>query len=198
MTIAKLTRAGRLAEGPFRGLPYRDAGVIYADPATKFLTRSQKGQDRSPDKHYRTMTDAEILALPVGDLCREDAFLFAWTTNPKTLWIEKLMEHWGFRFSGVAFTWVKTNLKGPGFHIGTGYGTRQNTERCYLGRRGNPERMSRSVRELIFAPVREHSRKPPEAMWRIERLAGSVPKVELFSRSKRPNWWYWGDEAGKF
>lgn len=92
--------------------------------------------------------------------------------------------------------------------MGLGHGTRRNTEDCWLFTRGNPKRrlienaggeMVRNggVRELIVAPVREHSRKPDEAYDRIEMLF-SGPYLELFSRSDRPGWTSWGKEAGKF
>jgi N6-adenosine-specific RNA methylase IME4 len=199
--MTQTTRAGYIAEGPFRGLPYRQAGVIYADPATQFQTRSERGKGRSAERHYRTMPLRDILALPVQDLCAEDCWLFLWITNPLTPKLMRFFDEWGFAFSGVAFTWVKTNPVGPGWHFGMGYGTRQNTERVYLGRRGSPPRCARNISELVFAPVEKpegHSKKPPQVAWRIDRFAGDVPKVELFSRGKpRPGWWLWGDELGK-
>jgi hypothetical protein len=51
-----------------------------------------------------------------------------------------------------------------------GLTTRKNSETCWLGRRGKPEIRSKGVRELIVAPVREHSRKPDELYRRIERF----------------------------
>lgn len=144
------------------------------------------------------MTFRDILDLPVQDLCAEDCYLGLWITNPLTCRIEEVMEAWGFKYSSVLFTWVKTNAKSPGFFMGNGYGSRQNTERCYLGRRGEPARISASVRELIIEPRREHSRKPDCTMPRIERLAGDVQRIELFSRTDRKNWLQWGDQSGKW
>jgi N6-adenosine-specific RNA methylase IME4 len=57
--------------------------------------------------------------------------------------------------------------------------------------------MSAGVRELIVAPVREHSRKPDETYQRIEQFCAG-PYVELFARQRRPNWDSWGDQVGKF
>lgn len=81
--------------------------------------------------------------------------------------------------------------------MGGGYGTRKNAEICWLGRRGNPKRRSRDVRELIVAPRREHSRKPDEQYGRIERLCAG-PYLELFARQQRPGWIALGDEVNKF
>jgi hypothetical protein len=42
----------------------------------------------------------------------------------------------------------------------------------------------RTVREVIISPRREHSRKPDEAIARIERFCPG-PRVELFAGEKR-------------
>jgi hypothetical protein len=49
-------------------------------------------------------------------------------------------------------------------HVGLGLTTRKNAEFCLLGRRGNAHRNAKDVREIILSPVREHSRKPDEAI----------------------------------
>jgi N6-adenosine-specific RNA methylase IME4 len=72
-------------------------------------------------------------------------------------------------------------------------------EQCWLATRGKGyERLSQGEAQVIFAPVREHSRKPDEIAQSIERLAGDVPKVELFARAQRTGWTCWGNEVGKF
>jgi N6-adenosine-specific RNA methylase IME4 len=81
--------------------------------------------------------------------------------------------------------------------MGGGYGTRHNAEICWLGHRGKPQRKSKGVRELIIAPVREHSRKPDEIYARVEALSDG-PYVELFARQQWPGWICIGDEVGKF
>ena len=43
-------------------------GVIYADPPWLFKTRSDKGKDRSPEKHYPVLHIADICNLPVSDI----------------------------------------------------------------------------------------------------------------------------------
>jgi N6-adenosine-specific RNA methylase IME4 len=74
---------------------------------------------------------------------------------------------------------------------------RKAAEICLLFKRGNLDRRSKSVRQLIIAPIREPSRKPDEAYARIEQLVGG-PYLELFSRSTRPGWDVWGDQVGMF
>jgi N6-adenosine-specific RNA methylase IME4 len=44
-------------------------------------------------------------------------------------------------------------------------------------------------------PTREHSQKPAEARFRLEKLYGDVPRIELFSRCGAPGWDHWGNQA---
>ena len=187
-------------------LPDEAFSVIYADPPWHHKSRSAKGQTRrSPSHHYRTMSLKELRALPVARVAAKNAHLFFWTTGPHLQHAFAIMEAWGFRYSALGFTWVKLNpreadalfLTEHSFHVGMGYTTRKNVEICLLGRRGAPKRMSKSVRELIIAARREHSRKPDEALRRIERYA-TGPYLELFGREQRDGWTVLGNEPDKF
>ena len=55
-----------------------------------------------------------------------------------------------------------------------------------------------SVVQTIFAPRREHSRKPDEVAQRIETLYPGATKLEVFARETREGWDAWGNEVGKF
>jgi N6-adenosine-specific RNA methylase IME4 len=170
---------------------------ILADPGIAFKTRSPKGEGRTPQHHYRCEPLECLEALPVATIAAKDAFLFLWTPPRSVDLTVPLMKAWGFKFSGLAFSWPKLNKSGVGWFMGGGYGTRHNVELCWLGRRGNPKRLSKGVRELIVAPRREHSRKPDEQYERIESLCAG-PRVELFARQRWPGWWAWGDQVGRF
>ena len=78
-----------------------------------------------------------------------------------------------------------------------GYWTRANSEVCLLATKGNPKRINADVRQVIQAPLREHSRKPECIYERIERLVDG-PYLELFARNRRDGWTSWGNEVGKF
>lgn len=120
-----------------------------------------------------------------------------------------MIEAWGFRYSAVAFTWVKLKRSHDpnqlrilpsaehDLHVGLGLTTRKNAEFCLLARRGNARRISKSVREIIMAPVREHSRKPDAAYERVRDYCAG-PYLELFARTGRPGWTAWGNETDKF
>lgn len=177
--------------------------VILADPPWTFMTRSSKGKGRSAEKHYDCMSFAKIKALPVADLAAKDCTLFMWVTDPMLPKSMELLDAWGFTYKTVGFYWAKTNksagdtLSPKDFFTGMGYWTRANPEQCLLATRGHPKRRAKDVRRLIVSPRREHSRKPDETYDRIERLVAG-PYLELFSRTERPGWDCWGNEAGKF
>jgi N6-adenosine-specific RNA methylase IME4 len=172
-------------------------GAIYADPGIAFKTRSPKGEtSRVPQRKYRCPPLDELKKLPVADYAAKDCWLCLWVPPRSVPLVEPLMEAWGFTFSSRAFEWVKTYDDGSLF-FGSGYTTRKGSEDCWLGRRGNPQRKSKSVREVIVAPVREHSRKPDETYRRIEQFCDG-PYLELFARQQWPNWTCVGDEAEKF
>ena len=199
----------------YRGVPLSElpknfyrAGLI--DPPWKFLTRSAKGLGKSPDKHYATMTIDQIKALPVRDLFTKDAIIQVWVIDTHLKLALECIEAWGFVYKTVGFYWAKTTKDGKGFPIGTGFWTRANpehtyecvtedqeVERCLLATSGSPKRMDAGVPRLIVSPRREHSRKPDETAERIERLVKG-PYLEMFSRTDRPGWSSWGDEAGAF
>lgn len=179
-------------------------GVIYADPAWTFLTRSAKGKGRSAENHYDCMTIDDIKALPVSSLGADDSALLLWVTDPFLEIGFEVMKAWGYKYSTVGFCWAKLRkayqgpLIGPkDWHIGQGYSTRANQELCLLGRRGSPKRIDKGVRRLVVDPVREHSRKPDRMYGEIERLYPG-PYVELFGRTEAEGWDTWGNQADKF
>jgi len=164
--------------------------IIYADPPWKFKVWCfGTGRGRLPDNHYPTMTIEELCSLPVKNIATKDCVLFIWTTFPKIADQEvfKVIKAWGFRCKTAAFVWVKQN-KDLTDWMGLGYWTRGNPEVCLLATRGHPHRVSKSVKQLIVALRREHSRKPDEIRDRIVQLMGNLPRIELFARSKTPGW----------
>jgi N6-adenosine-specific RNA methylase IME4 len=186
-------------------LPQKKYGVVYCDPAWQHQTFSAKGLEGRP-QHYPRMSIEEISALPVGDIAEKDCWLFMWITGPHFVIGSHLpiLKAWGFKPSGIAFTWVKTRKKAAtlfmidrDLHIGQGYTTRKNAEFCILARRGKPKRLRKDIHEIIISPLREHSRKPEEAWQRIEQFA-SGPYIELNSRTDRDRWDHWGNQVGMF
>lgn len=194
--------------------PVGSFGVITVDPPWHFRARtalqmSNWTSRRDAEKHYDVLGVEDIMALPVAGLAAKDAHLFLWTTGPCLPHAFDVIKSWGFRYSSVAFTWVKLKrsynalqlrvlpLGATDLHTGLGLTTRKNAEFCLLARRGSCRRISKSVREIILSPVREHSRKPDEFYDRVEQYAAG-PYVDLFARQSRPGWTTWGAERTKF
>jgi N6-adenosine-specific RNA methylase IME4 len=194
--------------------------VIYADPPWSYRVRSEKGENRAAKNHYDVMDLDAICALPVGALAAVDAHLFMWTTSPHLVESLQVLEAWGFAFSTVAFTWVKSSSKAPSaifnhktLHWGMGHTTRANAEFVLYGRRGRPiKHDNKGVHSVHIdhgcledygdssvhiSNVREHSRKPKEIRRRIELLAPG-PYIELFARERAEGWDAWGNQTDKF
>lgn len=170
------------------------AKAILADPAWHFVARSDNGEGRSASAHYTTDRRwRDIIELPVKQLAADDCTLFMWMVD----WCPRLaldvVEAWGFTHKTTAFTWAKQNESGEGWHMGQGYWTRANPEDCWLATRGAPKRMNADVRQLVVAPVMEHSEKPHEIHDRIMRLVEG-PYLELYARRERAGWLTWGNE----
>jgi N6-adenosine-specific RNA methylase IME4 len=172
--------------------------IIYADPPWTFQTWSKRGKARSAESHYPCLTLPEIQALPIADIAADNCTLFLWATDPLLPQAIDLIQKWGFNYKTIGFNWVKLNKSSEGFFTGMGYWTRANAELCLLGTRGKPKRKSASVRRLVVAPRREHSRKPDVVADRIVDLMGDLPRIELFARTPRPGWEVWGNETNKW
>lgn len=175
-------------------IPKGKFGVILADPPWRFRTWNDENDAKSARRHYSILTLDEIKAFPVRNSAADDAALFLWCTWPTMPQSFEVIKAWGFRFSGLAWEWIKYNPETGKYAFGTGYGTRKNLEPCLLGA---PRLLNRSVRDFILAPRREHSRKPDEQYERIEAMYAG-PRLELFARNKRRGWKVAGNETEKF
>ena len=174
--------------------------VIYADPPWEFKAYSGRGKQRSADRYYDTLSLEAIKALPVAPLADDNCALFLWGIWPELPGALDVIKAWGFDYRTVAFVWVKTTekaeiikLDGDGLHWGMGNWTRANTEFCLLATKGSPLRLAEDVRQVIIAPVGEHSAKPEEMRVRIERLLVG-PYLEIFGRRAVTKWTVWSNE----
>lgn len=183
---------------PFADLRRPNLGfrTILADPPWRFAAYSDKGLRKSPQRHYPCLSLAEIQALPVADLAAPDCVLILWATAPMLPQAVETLAAWGFAYKSAG-AWAKQSSTGRTWAFGTGYCYRSAAEFWLLGTRGTPRRKVRDVRNLIVAPVREHSRKPDRMRADIERLWDG-PYLELFARETAPGWTAWGTEVGLF
>jgi N6-adenosine-specific RNA methylase IME4 len=193
--------------GPFIGLPRGYFTVAHIDPPWTFYAWSHRGDSKSACQHYKCQTLHDIVALPVSELMAPDAAVFLWAVQPMYPEAMRVLDAWGFAFRTVAFVWIKMPHRWSEHQLplrisprmGLGYHTRSGSEACWLATRGKGyKRQSMGVEQVIFAPLREHSRKPDEVAHRIDRLVGDAPRIELFAREQRPGWASWGEEIDKF
>jgi N6-adenosine-specific RNA methylase IME4 len=186
---------------PFDRLQRHVYRVILMDAPTKFSL----GPNRNPINHYRTLTIAEIAALPVGELAHpEGCRLIMWATMPTLHRVPELLDAYGFRYC-TARPWLKIWPKEEGlilypdsFAIGCGYEVRNTSELQIIAKRGRPQRLGGvKLRGHIIAPRREHSRKPDCVRDELAQLFDG-PRCELFARSRHPGFDSWGDEINRF
>ncbi|MEO0501184.1 MAG: MT-A70 family methyltransferase [Pseudomonadota bacterium] len=181
---------------PFGDLGMFRYGCILADPPWQYELRSEKGEAKSPQAQYHCVSLGDIKALPVAHLAAPDCLLLMWATFPMLPQALKTMAAWGFTYKSGA-SWAKQSSTGQAWSFGTGYIFRSASELLLAGTIGTPKYRSRSVRNLIVAPVRGHSRKPDDQYDMAASLSDG-PYCELFARQTRPGWDVWGNETDKF
>jgi N6-adenosine-specific RNA methylase IME4 len=195
--VRRADRLERLVEISKAPLPRdRKYPIILADPPWQFGMYEQG--IRAPENHYGTMPLDDICALPVPEVATPDAVLFLWV--PSALLFSHaapVLEAWGFTYR-VNIVWVKDNELGEkARRAGLGFYVRAHHELLLIATCGerilpDPSDLPSSV---IYAPRREHSRKPDEAYALIEAMYPDLPKIELFARGKREGWAVWGNEV---
>ena len=187
-----------MSNWPFGSLTPASYRLILADPPWSFRTYSAKGLMRSADRHYSTMPIADIRALPVRDLADPaGCVLVMWATAPHAALALDTLRGWGFSYCTFG-TWAKQSRTGRTWQFGGGYVFRSAAEPYFVGTIGRPGLpLVRDVRNLIVAPVREHSRKPSIMHDNLRRMYAG-PRCELFARETRPDFETWGAERTKF
>ena len=127
----------------FAPLPMIEGGwaCVTCDAGIHFNTWSPRGQGRAPSRHYCDHSPKALTALPLQEVLARDAWLFLWWPEPHLPDMIEVMNALGFKYSGRAFTWVKTlkslardsrsistNEIESALHMGCGKTTRKNSE----------------------------------------------------------------------
>lgn len=170
------------------------------------------GGGRGAQNHYALMSPPEIYRLVArADAWRPapDAHLWVWTTDNYLAAALGLIDCLGFTFKRT-FCWVKmsdaavsgyaTDVAGDALQIGLGQYARGAHELCLFATSGKalvPEPENRPP-SVLFAPRREHSRKPDECFASWFEMVSPGPRLEMFARQPRQDWDTWGNETGKF
>ena len=175
----------------------RRYNIIYADPPYSFRVHvNDNNGSRNARYFYNTMTDQDIIKLPISKIAAPDCALFLWIPSPNLLLLNDIFNSWGFEFKTIAFNWVKTYPNSDKIRLGMGHYTRAGCECCFLATRGHLKVQSHSVKQVIVAPYTKHSEKPLEVRDRIVQLYGDLPRIELFARTVDPEgkWDVMGDQ----
>lgn len=172
--------------------PYR---TVAADPPwqpTLGETWNSRMADKAgPQRFYKTMSVAEIIALRPTTAAQ--AHLYLWGVTAHFDWTYEVARAWGFE-PITMLTWKKPGLGAGRF--------RCNTEHILVARKGaragNPfgqgGRTAQATAGTLFEwPRAAHSEKPQEFFDLVERLSPG-PRLEMYARKVRPGWAAFGDQ----
>lgn len=107
---------------------------------------NQKGK-RGAARHYPLMTLDQIKAMPVADLCEENAHLYLWVPNgllPEGL---EVVKEWGFTYRSPLY-WIKPRLLLGNF-------IRNASETCLFATRGRAPVKFHAQPNWLFARRRQ-------------------------------------------
>jgi N6-adenosine-specific RNA methylase IME4 len=170
--------------------------TILADPPWVFQNRTGKvAPEHKRLYRYHTMTNEEIMEMPVKEVALPQSHLYLWVPNALIMTGLQVMEAWGFTYK-TNLVWYKIRKDGGPDRRGVGFYFRNVTEMILFGVRGSMRTLQpgRSQENILLAQKREHSRKPDEQYGLIEACSPG-PFLELFCRHPREGWVAWGDEA---
>jgi N6-adenosine-specific RNA methylase IME4 len=185
--------------------------LVVVDLPLRWTGYSAKGEERSPQHHYRTMDTPALIRQLTPMFTRimaKDSAACFWVYGPRlpdTLWIA--MES-GFTYKSELFIWIKTTKAGTP-RLGTGKTTRKVGETAWLMTRGKglPIRdhgVSQAILTeegvmplTIESPRRGHSQKPDGSYHALERLYGEVRRLDMYGRCSRPGWAVWGNDIAE-
>jgi N6-adenosine-specific RNA methylase IME4 len=179
--------------------PNKKYHIIYADPPWDFGNSGVFQDGRSVRKtcdKYRLTKTKDLMNLKVNEIAEDTSVLLMWTTDQHLPDALQLIESWGFKYSTVAFYWVKKYASGS-LCSNIGRWTMKNCEMCLLASKGNAYKLkkTRNIKQLVEAVRTKHSEKPQEVRDRIVSLFGDISRIELFARQKVDGWDAWGDEV---
>jgi len=166
--------------------------VVYADPPWSYGNSGPIGDTDHyghVERHYPSMTIAELCDLQVSEAVEDDAVLFLWVTSPLLEEAFTVISAWGFHYKS-SFVWDKVRHN-------FGYYNSVRHEFLLVCTRGS---CTPDVKDLVDSVIEiertdKHSEKPEEFRQLIERLYPRGSRIELFARRSAPGWELWGNEV---
>lgn len=167
-------------------LPSAKYRILYADPPWSYGDKLTENYGTA-EYHYRTMTLAELKALPIKEVAEDNSVLFLWVTSPMIPESLEVIEAWGFDYK-ASFVWdkVKHNM---------GHYNSVRHELLFICTRGSCLPDNNKLYDSVQVIERtKHSEKPELFRNIIDDLYISGSRIELFARRKVTGWDSWGDE----
>lgn len=183
----QVQREQRHEEAVSRPLPTDKYRIIYADPPWNY---GNSGLDEygHAERHYPTMTIAELCEMPIKDIAEDDSVLFMWVTSPMLKDAFPVIKSWGFEYK-TSFVWdkVKHNY---------GYYNSVRHEFLLVCTRGSclPDIKDKHDSVISIERSDKHSEKPEYFRKLIDSLYLSGNRIELFAREKVDGWDCYGND----
>jgi len=179
---AEVQKAVKMPDAKYR--------VIYADPPWAYNDKCDAGsvQAGGCERHYPSMTIAELCAMPIRELTEADAVLFLWVTSPLLYEAAPIIEAWGFTYK-TSFVWdkVKHNM---------GHYNSVRHEFLLVCTRGSCTPDAKKLYDSVQSIERKkHSEKPEEFRAIIETLYPHGKRLELFARKQSKGWEVYGNQC---
>lgn len=173
-------------------LPDDKFNVIYADPPWSYNDKQSGAISESygaAEKHYPSMSLAELCALDIPSLSADDCVLFLWATSPLLPDALELAKAWGFKYK-ASFVWDKVRHN-------MGHYNSVRHEFLLICTQGSCTPQVTTLYDSVQSIERtdKHSEKPQEFRQIIETLYPQGKKIELFARAQHDGWNCWGAEA---
>ena len=176
--------------------------TVVIDPPwpLKHATKPIKMGERNP-KHiqfkeslpYEYMSTEEILSFPIDDFATDDALLFLWVANGRTVDDEPIpalgfrcLQEWGFRYNSMIH-WLRNQVTCLWSPLAI------TTEMCLFGWRKQPLDLINSMKNVFEAPRGAHSEKPAR-FYQLLREWTPEPRIDIFARNAHEGFDGWGDE----
>lgn len=170
--------------------------TVVADPPWAAVTRPPRRFDGNKNDHnsYGTMTDEQLMCMPVGLWAEENSHLYLWCLNSNIFQAHKVAKAWGFEVKTL-LTWTKGRLEvryneqGKPYahlvqHIGLGHYFRNSTEHVLFAVRGSLPTRRDDLPTSFIAARGEHSEKPA-SFYDLVTSMSPGPYLDVFARVQR-------------
>lgn len=177
---------------PMAEKPKKKYHTIVADPPWRYDSKLV-GLRGATD--YPTMTQEELMCMPIGLWAEDRAHLYLWTTTKFIVDAHHIAKAWGFEPQNI-LTWVKGRSESE-VTMSVGFYYRHATEFILFAVRDSLTVLEHNQPDVFFAPRKGHSEKPDTFYDIVERMSIG-PYLDVFARKQRFKWDTFGNESFNF